>query len=263
MLAEQFLESLQRYFRVELHGAVDELPPWPSQPTIFIMNHTALVGLEVYLLHGALARHRPGSPRIRTTVWDQFLKVPLLGHWYRSAGCLAMNVDAVAEQLRSGKSVLILPEGPDATDVRDEVGPFHAGFLRVVRKLSSEMQVPVVPLGWSGVDEANPWFVTTNQTLVKLLMKPAMPAFDFALLPRFPLLRPSKVVFVAGAPLEFSAAELADESDLRAQVSRVRSIVLTLVQEARALRARRINQSMVERGLHAAFRMRDVLWKRH
>ncbi len=262
MLAEHFLESLQRFFRVELHGAVDALPLWPSQPTIFIMNHTALVGLEVYLLHGALARVRPDTPRIRTTVWAQFLKVPILGHWYRSAGCFAMNVDSVAEELRSGKSVLILPEGPDATDVRHEVGPFHAGFLRVVRELSSEMQVPVVPLGWSGVDEANPWFVTTNQTIVKLLMKPAMPAFDFALLPRFPLLRPSKVVFVAGAPLEFSACELDDESDLRAQVNRVREIVVSLVKQAQTLRTESIDRSRMERGLHAVFRMRDVLWKR-
>lgn len=256
------LAALQRYFRVELHGATDEIPSWGRTPCIFVMNHTAIIGLEVYLLYGALERLRPDAPRPRTTVWEPFLRMPLLGRWYRSGGCLAMNVEAVADVLREGDSVLILPEGPDATDVRDEVGPFHAGFLRVVKELAGERQVPVVPLGWSGVDEANPWFVTTHPLLVKALMSPFMPSFDFALVPRPPLLRPSKVVFVAGEPMSFSAQELADEAALRAGVARVRDSVVDLVDRARDLREQRIDESAAERVLHGALRMRDVRWRR-
>ena len=43
-------------------------------------------------------------------------------------------------------------------------------------------------------------------------MKPVMPSFDFAIVPRPPLLRPSKVVIVAGEPRCFQPDELATES---------------------------------------------------
>jgi hypothetical protein len=176
---------------------------------------------------------------------------------------MPMTVDGAAGALRAGESVLILPEGPDATDVRDEVGPFHAGFLRVVKRLLDEgRQVPVVPLGWAGVDEANPWWVTTHPLLVRALMKPAMPRFDFALLPRPPLLRPSKVVFVAGAPQRYGSAELADETKLRAEVTRMRERVIELVVQAKWIREARIEASRIERLLHTLTRCRRVAWDR-
>lgn len=252
------LSSLARYFRLELAGRTDAVPDWGKRPCLFVMNHTALVGLEVYLLYAGLERLRPGAPRIRTTVWPPFLDVPLLGAWYRSGGCVPASVEGAVDALRSGESVLFLPEGPDATDVRDEIGPFHAGFLRVIQ----EEPVPIVPFGWCGVDEANPWFVTTNKLLVNLLMKPAMPRFDFALVPRLPLLRPSKVVFVAGEPIELSPDQLDTEDELRAQVARVRDAVAGLVAEATRLRDQRIHEARGERVLHDAFRMHRPLWRR-
>jgi hypothetical protein len=176
---------------------------------------------------------------------------------------MPMTVDGAAGALRAGESVLILPEGPDATDVRDEVGPFHAGFLRVVKLLLDEgRRVPVVPLGWAGVDEANPWWVTTHPLLVRALMKPAMPRFDFALLPRPPLLRPSKVVFVAGEPQRYGSAELADETKLRAEVTRMRERVIELVVQAKWIREARIEASRAEQLLHALARCRRVAWER-
>src|SRR5262245_14746676 len=113
------LPAMAGYFRLELHGAASEIPDWDREPTIFIMNHTAVLGLEVYLLYAALRRLRPAARRPRTTVWPPFLSVPALGAFYRAAGCLPMSVEGAAAVLRSGDSVLILPEGPDATDVRD------------------------------------------------------------------------------------------------------------------------------------------------
>jgi 1-acyl-sn-glycerol-3-phosphate acyltransferase len=229
---------------------------------VFVMNHTALLGIEVYLFHAALERVRPDAPRIRTTVWPPFLEVPVLGSWYRSGGCLAATVDGVVSCLRGGDSVLILPEGPDATDVRQEVGPFHAGFLRVVQELQGELEVPVVPIGWYGVDEANPWIVTTRPSLVKLLMKPAMPRFDFAIVPRLPVLRPSKVVMSAGHAMRFRADELDTEAKLRARVQRVRDQVIELIGEARARRAERMQSSLVERAAARAFGTDRIRWTR-
>jgi 1-acyl-sn-glycerol-3-phosphate acyltransferase len=256
------LAAFARYFRLELTGAPSELPAWRSRPCIFVMNHTALLGVEVYLFHAAMARARPDAPRVRTTVWPPFLEVPVLGSLYRAGGCLPASVEGAVACLRRGESVLILPEGPDATDVRHEVGPFHAGFLRVVKELAGELDVPVVPIGWYGVDEANPWFVTTQPLLVQLLMKPAMPRFEFALVPRPPLLRPSKVVMAVGQPLRFGAEDLATEARLREQVQRVRDQVIGLIAEARALRASRIASNLSERVLAAAFGTGRIRWSR-
>ena len=257
------LPLLARYFRLELRGAAARIPAWEREPCVFVMNHTALLGLEVWLLFAALKALRPDAPRPRATVWPPFLEVPGLGPFYRAAGCMPMTVEGAAATLRAGESVLILPEGPDATDVRDEIGPFHAGFLRVVKALLDEgRQVPVVPLGWAGVDEANPWWVTTHPLLVRMLMKPAMPRFDFALLPRPPLLRPSKVVFVAGSPERFAARDLADEAKLRAQLGRMRDRVIELVVQAKWIREARIEASRGEQLLHAIGRCRRVAWER-
>jgi 1-acyl-sn-glycerol-3-phosphate acyltransferase len=251
------LPVMERYFRLELAGAA--IRDWSREPCIFVMNHTAILGLEVYLFNAVLHRAHPDAPPPRTTVWPGFLKMPVLGAFYRAAGCIPMSIEGATAALRAGDSVLILPEGPDATDVREAINKFHGGFLRVVR----ECNVPVVPLGWAGVDEANPWRVVTNPVLVRLLMKPLMPKFEFALLPRPPMLRPSKVVFVAGEPLRFSRADLADEAGLAAQVARVREIVIGLAAQAAELRRDRIEHSAVERILHQVTGTDHIAWERH
>jgi 1-acyl-sn-glycerol-3-phosphate acyltransferase len=253
---------LRRYFRLELVGAVGRIPAWDREPCMFVMNHTAILGLEVYLLGAALDRLRPEAALPRTTVWKRFLEMPVIGPFYRAAGCIPMTVDGAADALRAGSSVLVLPQGPDATDIRDPLGRFHTGFLRVVRALHGELEVPVVPFGWAGVDEANPWWLTTNPTLVRMLMKPFMPHFDFALVPRVPMLRPSKVVFAAGEPLRFTRDQLTDESALHREAARVREIVGGLVADAAALRRRRIDDSLAERVLHRATNTRDIAWNR-
>jgi 1-acyl-sn-glycerol-3-phosphate acyltransferase len=263
-LERSLLPALARYFRLEVHGATSSIPAWDRQPCIFIMNHTAILGLEVYLLYAALQELRPGAPRPRTTVWPPFLDMPVLGSFYRAARCVPMSVEGAGEVLLAGESVLILPEGPDATDVRDELGPFHAGFLRVARKLAIDhgISVPIVPLGWAGVDEANPWWVTTHPLLVQALMKPFMPRFDFALLPRPPLLRPSKVVFVVGEPVTLPVEALATEPALREELGRMRARVLALVEQASAIREASIESSPVERALHLLTGSRRVRWRR-
>jgi hypothetical protein len=226
------------------------------------MNHTAILGLEVYLFYAALRRLRPDAPRPVATVWPGFLEMPVIGPFYKASGCIPMSVDRCAAALRSGKSVLILPEGPDATDVRDEVGPFHAGVLRVVQALQEGRGVPVVPLGWAGVDEANPWWVTTHPALVRRLMKPFMPRFEFALIPRPPILRPSKVVFVVSEPIRFGRGALDSETALRAELGLLRNVVVELVAEARHIREERIEDSLAEKVVHRVFGARRIPWKR-
>jgi 1-acyl-sn-glycerol-3-phosphate acyltransferase len=257
------LPAMARYFRLELAGDVAAIPQWSREPCIFVMNHTAILGLEVYLLNAALHRLRPDAPPPHTTVWPRFLSMPVIGGFYRAAGCIPMSIDGATAALRAGDSLLILPEGPDATDVREAVNRFHSGFLRVVRALQGERDIPVVPFGWAGVDEANPWRVITNPALVRLLMKPLMPRFEFALLPRPPMFRPSKVVFVVGAPLRFTRADLAGEAALAAQVTRVREAVIALVAQATALRRDRIEHSAAERLLHRVTGTDHIAWERH
>ena len=103
------LPALARYFRLELRGKAAEIPDWKREPCLFVMNHTALLGLEVWLLFAALRQLRPDAPRPRATVWPPFLGVPLLGPFYRAAGCMPMTVAGAADALREGESVLVLP----------------------------------------------------------------------------------------------------------------------------------------------------------
>src|SRR5436305_1951929 len=108
--AQRFvLPAMASYFRLELTGDVDALPRWEVEPCVFVMNHTAILGLEVYLFYAALQRVRPGAPRPLATVWPPFLDMPVVGPLYRASRCIPMSIAGAADALRSGESVLILP----------------------------------------------------------------------------------------------------------------------------------------------------------
>jgi len=64
--------------------------------------------------------------------------------------------------------VLVLPEGVGATDVRNRFNAFRTGYLRILK----EEPVPIIPIGFSGVDEAIPWWVLRNRFLADTFMKP-------------------------------------------------------------------------------------------
>lgn len=81
-------------------------------------------------------------------------KVPLLSHWMRNIRCLFLDRDNIREgmktilagieQLRSGVSVCIFPEGTRCGDENDFL-PFHEGSFRMAEKAKR----PIIPVSIS------------------------------------------------------------------------------------------------------------------
>lgn len=240
--AKGFELFAKRYFQLEVLGG-EKLDRLAEQPCLFVMNHRAVIGLEVYLF-GSWLHSRYPHQQLTTLVWNGFVEGPL-GPYFRALGCRAASVTTGVEELRKGHSVLILPEGVGATDPRHRFNPFHAGFLRILR----QQPVTMVPIGFYGVDEANPWWVTQQPWLVEK-MREVDANFDFALLPKLPMLRPVKVVFQVGEPTHYSTEALASESQIKQETNVVKQTIESLVLQAENYRRQRIDASLINRLFH-------------
>ncbi|MDX5299695.1 MAG: 1-acyl-sn-glycerol-3-phosphate acyltransferase [Gammaproteobacteria bacterium] len=250
--APRVLDTLaSAWFQVEFLGE-EHLQSLREQPVMLVMNHTAFFALEVYLLGNRILRHYPELD-LRTLVWKGFTQGPA-GVWFRGLGCETASIARGRELLAAGKTVLIMPEGVGATDVRNRLKTFRTGYLRMLE----ETPVPIIPIGFHGVDEAMPWIVARNRFLEERLMKPVDPNFDFVLFPRLPLMRPSKIVFSIGAPITLNSADLASEERIRRTNMLIRQRVSALMHEAEYHRSRRIHGSTLNRWWHRAVEGRTV-----
>ena len=243
----------KKYFQAEFLNE-DRLPGADDGPVLLVMNHTAFFGLEVYLLGLRLFSRDPEFD-CRTLVWRGFIEGPA-GPWFRAMGCETISIDRGATLLKQGRNVLVLPEGVGATDVRNRFNPFRTGYLRILK----EQPVPIIPIGFSGVDEAIPWWVAKNQFLAETFMKPVDPSFDFFLVPKMPVPRPTKVVFSVGEPIHISAEELGSEEGVQARNEAIKSAVTSLADEAEAHRQASIESSTANRWWHrlAAGRIQEL-----
>ena len=243
----------ETYFQTEFLNE-DRLPDSSSGPVLLVMNHTAFFGLEVYLLGSRLFSRDPDFD-YRTLVWKGFTE-GAAGPWFRVMGCETISIERGSALLKQGRNVLVLPEGVGATDVRNRFNAFRTGYLRILK----EHPVPIVPIGFSGVDEAIPWWVSRNQFLANTFMKPVDPSFDFFLVPKMPIPRPTKVVFSVGEPIHLLAEDLGTEEGIQAQNEAVKSAVTSLADEAEAHRQASVEGSTVNRWWHrlAAGRIQEL-----
>lgn len=235
--------AFRRYFQFEVLGR-ENLAPLRDQPVMLVMNHTAFFALECYLIGSAILSDYPETD-IRTLVWKGFAEGPA-GLWFRQLGCQTATISTGRRLLGEGKSVLIMPEGIGATDVRNRMNRFHTGYLRILQ----EHNVPVIPIGFHGVDESIPWIVTHQPFLERRLMHPVNPDWDFLLIPRLPIFRPTKIVFSVGKPMHLGAEEIADEAGLKKANVRIRNRVSRLMSQAEKHREQSINRSRLNRYFH-------------
>lgn len=115
-------------------------------PVIFISNHQSYLDIPVIL------SCLPGS--FRFIVKREYFRTPILGAYTKWSGHLSINreVGSVAhktlakaiELIRSGKSIIIFPEGTRSAD--GALGKFKRGGFA----LAFETGVPIVPLAISG-----------------------------------------------------------------------------------------------------------------
>ncbi len=233
-LARAFHQISRYYFQLEVHGS-EHVPDSRDGSYMLAMNHTAVFGLEAYLL-GTHLKSRDPRLDLRTLVWPGFLNGPF-GAWFRAIGCAPASVDQGVELLAGGSSVLIMPEGIDATDVRNRFNPFHRGYLRILQR----QPVPLIPVGFWGVDQAIPWWVSHNQWLAERIMKSIKPDFDFVPIPKPLAPRPVKVVLCIGEPIHLEYEDLNTEDGINACNERVRSRIEALVTEAELRRKESVN----------------------
>lgn len=231
------------YFQLDVLGE-ENLPSPGDTNAFFVMSHTAFFGLDAYLLASIIANRGMDRP-ISTLVWRRFLEGPL-GAWFKKMGCIEASVDNAVEHLRLGNNLLIMPEGTDGTDVRNRMNTFHTGYLRIVR----QAPVPIIPVGFYGIDQSIPWWVTTNQHVVKKMMEPLDIGLDFYLFPKFPAPRPTKVVFAIGEPILFSPQELQTEEQIQHANHRVKGIVSELIDRCETRRERALDRSPLNRLYH-------------
>lgn len=241
-------EFAKRYFQLEVLNQ-QRLPKHKDGNVMFVMNHTAFFGLEVYLVGSMLYANDP-SLEMRTLVWEGFSEGPL-GEWFTTLGAETAKIGRGVELLMDDKSVLIMPEGVDATDVRNKLNVFHTGYLRMIQgALAEGKSIDIVPIGFSGVDESIPWWVTNNEFLVNKVMKGVDPSFDFFLLPKLPAPRPTKIVFNVGEPISLSSDDLATEEKLKARNHIILDEIESLMDEAASHRQEKINNNPVNYWYH-------------
>lgn len=233
----------RHYFQLEVMGE-ENLPGSDQGNVLFVMNHTAVFGLEVQLLITYLLSRR-SSQSLRILVWPGYLNGPL-GRILRSMGCEEASIAGGATQLKAGRNVLIMPEGVGATDVRQRFHHFHTGYLRMLK----EAPRPVIPVGFFGVDQSIPWIVLQNRHLAKHFMAAIDPSFDFIPIPKLPLFRPVKVVLNMGRSRMLNAEDLCSEDRLQKTNDSIRNEVIRLAQEAEQYRQASVRSSWLNSLYH-------------
>ncbi|MCP5161450.1 MAG: 1-acyl-sn-glycerol-3-phosphate acyltransferase [Hahellaceae bacterium] len=231
------------WFQAEFIGEKN-LDLLKKQNAMLVMNHTAFFALEMYLLGSRLLSRNP-SLEFHTLVWKGFTE-GAAGKWFRGLGCETASVVKGREILKMGKSVIIMPEGVGATDVRHRLNHFHTGYLRML----AEKNVPIIPIGFYGVDQAMPWLIAHNKFLQEKIMAPVDPNFDFLLFPKVPILRPTKIVFAIGEPIHIPEHALDKEQQIQFWNTVIKNKISALMTDAERHRAKSINASKLNRWWH-------------
>ncbi len=161
--------------RIEVKG-LENLPK--GRAAVLISNHQSYFDIPVLL------GYLPGS--FRFIVKKEFFKVPIFGPFTRRAGHLSVNRETgheahktlmeAAEMIKSGKSVIIFPEGTRSRD--GMLGVFKRGGLVI----AFETGAPIVPIAISGTHKimkrSNPTLTPGKVTLTigkPIHIKPCKP----------------------------------------------------------------------------------------
>lgn len=124
----------------------------PSGPLIFMSNHQG--NFDILTLFQAIPQ------RFSWIAKEELFRIPIFGHSMARAGYIPLDrgdgrralksVEAAANLIRGGQSVVIFPEGTRTPD--GELLPFKkGGFL-----LASKAGVPIIPITINGSMRINP-----------------------------------------------------------------------------------------------------------
>lgn len=124
--------------KVDVHG----LENIPSQPCVFIGNHSSILDIPL-ILHTV-------DKRIGFIAKKELSDTPVIGYWINRSGSVFIDrenpkeaikaINKGVENIKNGYSMAIFPEGTRAKN--GTVGEFKKGSL----KLATKSKVPIVPV---------------------------------------------------------------------------------------------------------------------
>jgi 1-acyl-sn-glycerol-3-phosphate acyltransferase len=224
-----------RYWRVEVGGG-EQFPE--KGPCLVVANHSGLLPYDGLILAHAIERLRPQAGRPRFFLADWLMTLPFAQPYLARLGGVRACRENAERLLRSGRFVVVFPEGAKgATKVfRERYRLKRFGRGGVVR-VALETGAPLVPVGIVGAEEANPvlfkW-VPPGRSVPFVPVTPTFPLLGpLGLLPL-----PSKWIVRVGAPIDLARLgpdAAGDELLLSRLTEDLRSEI----------------QALVEAGLHA------------
>jgi 1-acyl-sn-glycerol-3-phosphate acyltransferase len=143
---------------------------------VVVANHSSHADTAV-LLASLPAEGRPvfvaaadywGSSRVRRWACRRLGA----GYEVRRGGGGSADLARLVPQLRSGRTVVVFPEGTRSRD--GSLHDFHSGAFR----LAAEAGVPVVPVGLRGTSELLPVHGKVHRTSVQVRIGEAIPGAD-------------------------------------------------------------------------------------
>jgi 1-acyl-sn-glycerol-3-phosphate acyltransferase len=228
--AAPFLDfMLERWWRADVAG-LENLPV--EGPCLLVANRSGLLPWDGLMISHAVSRWHPRAERPRFLVADWLVTLPFAQPTLARVGGVRACRENAERLLRSGRWVVAFPEGQKgaAKVFRDRYRLQRFGRGGAVR-VALENQVPLVPVGVVGAEEAHPvlFKVTAPARAVGLPFMPVTPTFPlmgpFGALPL-----PARWGIRFGEPLAFDRLTPDDASD-ELLVSRLTAELRTSIQE--------------------------------
>ncbi|HKX12188.1 MAG TPA: 1-acyl-sn-glycerol-3-phosphate acyltransferase [bacterium] len=225
------------YFNVEHAGHVDEVADLASrEKVILISNHANTLEAAIICYYFYLKK----LGIVRSLVFKEAFRLPIVREIFKSGQCLPISVAAGKEALKRDH-ILLFPEGMDFIKhyiKRDYVVKFHKGFLNIAREYLLEnpgKKVHIIPVGHDGIDYTIKFWIINQPFLVEKLIKPYL-HYPYFVLPKAPLIFPTKAIFNWGRPREVTLEDLKGEKSLIRLTHEFRGEIVKLRHRARALR---------------------------
>jgi 1-acyl-sn-glycerol-3-phosphate acyltransferase len=218
------------YWRIDFHDG-DRIPM--QQPCLLVANHSGLLPYDGLMISHAVSRiHSNQRPRFLVADW--LVTLPFVQPYLARLGGIRACRENAERLIRSGKSVVVFPEGQKgaAKVFRQRYRLQRFGRGGVVR-MALEARIPIVPIGVVGAEEAHP-----------ILFKWGPPARAlglpfFPITPTFPLLGPlgllplpTKWIIRVGEPMRIDHLDpeaASDELLISRMTEELRGQVQTLV----------------------------------
>jgi len=227
------------YLRVSHIGALPESVKVARREHVILISNHALT-IEALLINYILLLN--GAGHVGTMVYREAFKLPFVREFFRSTQCVPISVENGVQTLRH-RHILLFPEGMDflsGLQSAEQTAPYHTGFLRMAlehMKKSRRRSMSILPVAHAGIEKMLSFWVVKNKLFMNRFIRPFV-KYPFWMIPKSPLIMPSKVVVNWGEPVRVTRAELGSERKLRNRADEFHDLIVGLRKAAELERER-------------------------